>query len=185
MAKVTDFVDNTDWISLEITPLDYEPKRKVYTIHVPVMGQVTIMFNNYENDCTASGQGVSVFSVPVVFQTYRNATPFKACCIPFNNRNGKCSLLSPLGNPEGIDELFDRFLAILHNFTSKPYYWVENGAKIFWNDPEGETSGVYEVCDLPTDIARSEWDDSMVIRIFNETSEAEVTLGELQPVIVY
>lgn len=74
--------------------------------------------------------------------------------------------------------------------TAYYYRFAVNGAKVWWNDPEDETSGVYEIFDSPLEFdawgeLTSELDDCLldtIIKISNGVSEAEVPLCELTPV---
>lgn len=70
------------------------------------------------------------------------------------------------------------------------YAFAVNGAKVWWNDPAKETSGVYEIFDSPLQFDEHgeltmELEELLldtIIKISNGCSEAEVPLCELTPV---
>lgn len=69
------------------------------------------------------------------------------------------------------------------------YRFLKPGAKVWWNDPAGETSGEYEVYKVPFKFdEQGELDEpdnfslDAIILIGNQTSEAEVAVNELTPV---
>lgn len=74
--------------------------------------------------------------------------------------------------------------------TAYYYRFAINGAKVWWNDPAKETSGVYEIYDSPLQFDNHgeltvELEDNLldtIIKISNGVSEAEVPLCELTPV---
>lgn len=56
------------------------------------------------------------------------------------------------------------------------YSFVKNGAKVWWEDPEHETSGVYEVLDAPP---VEEFDHDTIILLGDDVSEVEALLREI------
>lgn len=60
--------------------------------------------------------------------------------------------------------------------------WLYEGAKVWWSDPEGISSGVYEVVRVPVDPDDGIIEDDTVILIANGYSEAEVWIEELKPI---
>lgn len=69
------------------------------------------------------------------------------------------------------------------------YQFIKPGAKVWWNDPAGETSGVYEVFGVPFEfdehgelIDDESFAMDSIILIGTDYSEAEVTPNELTPV---
>lgn len=76
--------------------------------------------------------------------------------------------------------------AYMHTVYVEPmshkYAFVRNGARVWWEDPEGETSGWYEVTlDKPLEEleTKGELQEDTILTISNGTSEAEVWLCEL------
>lgn len=68
------------------------------------------------------------------------------------------------------------------------YNFLQTGAKVWWNDPAGETSGEYEVLDVPFKfdeqgelVDPENFSLDTIILIGNGCSEAEVTPNELTP----
>lgn len=103
------------------------------------------------------------------------------------------------GNREWCDYLFQECLwAFPETYIAETddddlayfYQFAHNGAKVWWNDPAGETCGVYEIFDSPLTFDEhgeltSELDDlflDTIIKISTGYSEAEVPLHELTPV---
>lgn len=73
--------------------------------------------------------------------------------------------------------------------TAYFYRFIKPGAKVWWNDPAGETSGEYTVWAAPFEFdERDELVESgtfgldVVVMIGTDNSEAEVTPSELTPV---
>lgn len=69
------------------------------------------------------------------------------------------------------------------------YRFIKPGAKVWWNDPAGETSGVYEVFGVPFEFDKNgepvnpeDFSMDAIILIGNEYSGAEVTPNELTPI---
>lgn len=70
------------------------------------------------------------------------------------------------------------------------YRFIKPGAKVWWHDPDGKTSGVYEVYEVPFSFNErgelTEGDDEFsldaIIKIASHYSEAEVCVHELTPV---
>lgn len=56
------------------------------------------------------------------------------------------------------------------------YEFVKKGTKVWWEDPEHETSGVYEVCDAP---CSEDFDSDTIVLLSNGVSEVEAFLREL------
>lgn len=103
------------------------------------------------------------------------------------------------GNREWCDSLFDRcrwacaetyIQEESDNDTAYFYRFIKPGTKVWWNDPAGETSGVYEVFGVPFEfddhgelIEPDSFSlDESIILIGTEYSEVEVTPNELTPV---
>lgn len=67
----------------------------------------------------------------------------------------------------------------------QPYWdFIKVGVRVKWNDPSGETSGIYEVLELPQeeDLINNMWGSDTIILIGNGVTEAEVNLCELEAV---
>ncbi len=69
------------------------------------------------------------------------------------------------------------------------YRFIKPGAKVWWNDPAGETSGIYEVFGVPFEfderghlIDPENFALDTIILIGTEYSEAEVAPNELTPI---
>lgn len=69
------------------------------------------------------------------------------------------------------------------------YRFIKPGAKVWWNDPAGETSGEYTVWDAPFEfdengelVEAGSFGLDVVVLIGTDNSEAEVTPSELTPV---
>ena len=60
----------------------------------------------------------------------------------------------------------------------KDYSYIKKGASVKWNDPAGQTSGVYQVYDIRSEEEGIAADD--IILIGNGYSEAEVYAHELE-----
>lgn len=102
------------------------------------------------------------------------------------------------GNRELCDYLFEKlmwacpetYLNELDDEDISYYYrFIKPGAKVWWNDPEGETSGEYTVFNTPFEfddkgelISPESFDSNGIILIGNEVSEVEVTPFELTPI---
>lgn len=104
------------------------------------------------------------------------------------------------GNREWCDALFDdidwcypetRIEEEDDEDTSYYYRFIKPGAKVWWNDPAGETSGVYEVYEAPFSFDergelaegdRDEFSLDSIVKIASFYSEAEVYVHELTPV---
>ncbi len=56
---------------------------------------------------------------------------------------------------------------------------LKKGKEVWWEDPDGKTSGVYIIAEINYDEDGALYDDTIVL-ISNGTSEAEVWAGELQ-----
>ena len=56
------------------------------------------------------------------------------------------------------------------------YSFVVEGVKVWWEDPEGESSGVYKVCKTPP---IEDFDYDTIVLLSNGVSEVEALLCEL------
>jgi len=71
-----------------------------------------------------------------------------------------------------------------HNFDWG-YWWsyVQEGARLWWNDPAKKTCGWCTVVTVPQDLPKEEWEDETIIHIlpdgYSVGAEAEVCLCEL------
>lgn len=81
-----------------------------------------------------------------------------------------------------LNELSDEDMAYFYRF-------ITPGAKVWWNDPAGKTSGKYTVLKVPFEfdeqgesIKPETFASDAIILIGNEVSEAEVTPFELTPI---
>ena len=102
------------------------------------------------------------------------------------------------GNREWCDYFFQSCLwaypeTYLHDTDDEDiacfYSFIKPGAKVWWNDPAGETSGEYTVFGVPFEfddhgepIEPESFTLDAVIIIGNDNSEAEVTPAELTPI---
>lgn len=175
------FMLATPYTSLRYVPCDYEPDREFYVLHVPTMGDIEFRFNSFESDRASDRTGVDVVALPIIFKEYRNQTPFDMCGLSFNNLNGKCPLLAFASEKDKILTELEKVLTIASNVASQPFYWVQQGVKVWWDDPENETSDTYEIVHIPDNLPRNEWESDTIVLITNGTSEAEVPLLEIEP----
>ena len=175
------FMLATPYTSLRYVPCDYEPDREFYILHVPTMGDIEFRFNSFESDRASDRTGVDVVALPIIFKEYRNQTPFDMCGLSFNNINGKCPLLAFANEKDKILTELEKVLTIASNVASQPFYWVQQGVKVWWDDPENETSDTYEIVHIPDNLPRNEWESDTIVLITNGTSEAEVPLSEIEP----
>lgn len=60
-------------------------------------------------------------------------------------------------------------------------YWnfVKKGTKVYWNDPNNKTNGVYEVYDVPP---QEEWSEETIVLIGNGYLKTEVCVVELSEI---
>lgn len=99
------------------------------------------------------------------------------------------------GNREWCDYMFEKFIwacpeTYLHELDDADiayfYRFIKPGAKVWWNDPAGETSGVYAVLRTPFGFDEIGESDSFsldaIVLIGNEHCEAEVSPDELTPI---
>lgn len=180
--EIHKFMLATPYTSLRYVPCDYEPEREFYVLHVPTMGDIEFRFNSFESDRASDRTGVDVVALPIIFKEYRNQTPFDMCRLPFNKFNGKCVLLAWAHESDKILTGVASVLSIARGVASQPFYWVQQGVKVFWWDnTENETCDTYEIAHIPDDLPRNEWEGDTKVLITNGTSEVEVSVSELEP----
>ena len=84
----------------------------------------------------------------------------------------------------------DALIAVLSGLTEKQTKKMKNidipklsiGTKVYWHDPAGETSGIYEILIMPDieEMTNEELEyDDMILLIGDGFSEAEVFISEL------
>lgn len=102
------------------------------------------------------------------------------------------------GNREWCDYLFSKLIwaypdTYMNEWDVEDiayfYRFIKPGAKVWWNDPAGETSGEYTVFSAPFEfdehgepIEPETFTSDAIILIGNEVSEAEVNPFELTPI---